>query len=402
MNTIRLSWKDLILTGGQSFSGILKSNAGTAAFYFPERHTFLQDGFLINSKSDGTGVNITGFALEEENEFLSDKYGKKVYEKIKITDITWQSGNIYFFGKYAGDVVDVESYNKLIKGDFENNGIHFLTNPEEEPLVDSRAIEYKSAPITSSGWWTLFESDEVENRGKSFEFEIVTSGSGSRREVIRGRVSYISENSARAHKNTLIEIYRDSDAAGKFLQNLRLITSAVATSGAKLQAYFNVSTTVFITYKIKNNLTQVATADSFGWVPVPPLQETTPNLPNGTPWASAIVLCAGEEKILVDTALTFPAEGYYIRVSDNIFRCTVPWEDTPFWATALTLNIVTTFDFHDSSGNSSTVSSYSISDLAITKKGIQFSLNQTGIGTSFDAGGLVLKVAGVDTKYILS
>jgi hypothetical protein len=292
-----------------------------------------------------------------------------------------------------------EEYQKLPFLD----GISFLQGFGSNPLVDNRVIEYTTAPITASGWHTLFITDLVANRGKEFDFIIISSGSGSRREVIKGSCSLVSETSTRTHGNTDIKIYRLADASGKFMRNVRVITSAVATSGAKLQVYFDVSATVLITYKVKNNLTQMATADSFGWKAVPPVLENNPDLPDGiTLWASAIVLSAGEEKILVNSALTFPAEGYYTRASDDIIRCTVPWEDVPFWATALTLNIVTTFTFTDSSGGSSAVGAYAIGNLDIMKKGIQFSLSQTGIALGFDSGPLALKVAGVDTKYILS
>jgi len=110
--TTRYNYKDLVPTG-LAFSGVEITDAGSDTFYFTDLHAILADGFSLNTQADGLGTDITGFELSEENETLTKVYGKTVYEKITITDPTYQTGTIYATGFYSGDVNFAEYYNDL-------------------------------------------------------------------------------------------------------------------------------------------------------------------------------------------------------------------------------------------------------------------------------------------------
>ena len=110
--TTRYNWKDLV-SAGLAFSKVKITDAGINALYLTDLHAFLEEGFSLNTQADGGGTNITGFSLSEKNDQLTRIYGKDVYEKLTVTDATYQTGTIYATGYYSGDVNFAEYYNNL-------------------------------------------------------------------------------------------------------------------------------------------------------------------------------------------------------------------------------------------------------------------------------------------------
>jgi len=110
--TTRYNYKDLVSTG-LAFSEVEITDAGVDANYLTDLHAFLEEGFSLNTQADGNGTNITDFVLSEKNSQLTKVYGKNVYEKIQITNVTYQTGTIYATGYYSGDVNFAEYFNNL-------------------------------------------------------------------------------------------------------------------------------------------------------------------------------------------------------------------------------------------------------------------------------------------------
>lgn len=97
----------------QSFTGLEITDAGAGEIFLPNEALFFLDNFLLNTQSDGLGTNITGFQFIDKNDFMSDKWGLSVYEKIKITDGAYQTGTIYAFGDIAGSDLKATDANRL-------------------------------------------------------------------------------------------------------------------------------------------------------------------------------------------------------------------------------------------------------------------------------------------------
>jgi hypothetical protein len=116
--TTRYNWKDIIDAGGQAFTGEDEpiEDAGSDEIYLPSLHAFLETGFRINTQEDGLGTDLTvgvDYSINELNDKLTGEYGENVYEKITVLNATYQTGTIYAFGDYAGDVSFAEYFNTI-------------------------------------------------------------------------------------------------------------------------------------------------------------------------------------------------------------------------------------------------------------------------------------------------
>lgn len=114
--TSRFNWKDIIDAGGEVFSADPIEDAGADEIYLPSLHAFLVTDFRINDQEDGLGTDLTldvDYEFAELNTKLTTEYGVEVYERIKILNVTYQTGDIWAFGKYAGDVNFAEYFNTL-------------------------------------------------------------------------------------------------------------------------------------------------------------------------------------------------------------------------------------------------------------------------------------------------
>ncbi len=116
--TPRLNWKDIVDAGGEAFTGEDEpiEDAGVLEIYLPSLHAFIETDFRLNTQEDGLGTDLTiavDYELAEINTKLTTEYGVSVYEKIKILNVTYQTGFIYAFGKYSGDVNFAEYFNTI-------------------------------------------------------------------------------------------------------------------------------------------------------------------------------------------------------------------------------------------------------------------------------------------------
>lgn len=101
-----------LIDNPQTFSGVLIHNAGANKFQLPNEVAFFRNTFRLNTRSDESGLNVTGVVFEEESVSLSDFWGRPVYRKIKIIDPLYQIGTIYAFGEVAGSIIGAEDINR--------------------------------------------------------------------------------------------------------------------------------------------------------------------------------------------------------------------------------------------------------------------------------------------------
>ena len=105
-----MPYMDLNLTG-QAFNDFLLSNVGSAAFEL-EHDWFTKQDLVIRTAAGGAGtllVEGTDYTLSIESEELSDRVTaamgstRNVFHMVTIINATYQTGNLYFSGKYIAD-----------------------------------------------------------------------------------------------------------------------------------------------------------------------------------------------------------------------------------------------------------------------------------------------------------
>jgi microcystin-dependent protein len=96
---------------GQAFSDCLLLNVGSAAFEL-EHDWFTKQDLVIRTAAGGAGtllVEGTDYTLSIESEELSDRVtaavgsARNVFHMVTISNATYQTGNLYFSGKYIAD-----------------------------------------------------------------------------------------------------------------------------------------------------------------------------------------------------------------------------------------------------------------------------------------------------------
>jgi hypothetical protein len=101
---------------GTVFTDYLLNSVGSVAFEL-EHDWFTQQDLVIRTAASGGGTLLvlnTHYVLETEALILSTRVSaaqgtaKNVYHKVKITNPTYQSCNLYFSGKYIADDVEAE------------------------------------------------------------------------------------------------------------------------------------------------------------------------------------------------------------------------------------------------------------------------------------------------------
>jgi hypothetical protein len=103
---------DKNINGGETFTDELKNTVGASAFQLQNDY-FADQELVIRTASGGGGtllVEDTDYTLSEQNTELTAEVqaigGQEawvVYKKITITNVTYQTGDLYFSGKYIAD-----------------------------------------------------------------------------------------------------------------------------------------------------------------------------------------------------------------------------------------------------------------------------------------------------------
>lgn len=130
---------------GETFTDYHLSDVGAAAFQL-EHDWFSQEDLVITTAPGGGGVPLSegvDYQLSQQNEELSAESGKTIYHLITIINATYQTGDLYFSGKYFGDSNQAYDINVAM-------GLSLIT---EDNLLDhlrARAIPFTPIPWNKS------------------------------------------------------------------------------------------------------------------------------------------------------------------------------------------------------------------------------------------------------------
>lgn len=98
---------------GTSFTDELHSNVGASDFML-NHDWFMNDTgeeLIIRTTSGGGGtllIENTDYTISNQDTYLSTEASVNVYSTVQITNAAYQTGNLYFSGKYVADSVDAE------------------------------------------------------------------------------------------------------------------------------------------------------------------------------------------------------------------------------------------------------------------------------------------------------
>lgn len=98
---------------GTSFTDELHADVGASAFTL--NHDWFMDdtgeALVIRTSSGGGGtllVEDTDYTISNQDTYLSTEAAVNVYSTVQIINAAYQTGNLYFSGKYVADSVDAE------------------------------------------------------------------------------------------------------------------------------------------------------------------------------------------------------------------------------------------------------------------------------------------------------
>lgn len=152
-----------------TFTDELHSDVGSAAFILADlkeacgHDYFSGEDLDIWTGAGGTGTNLivnTHYTLSEENStystLASNAAGstKTIYLKIQITDATYQTGDLYFSGKYWGDRADTRDLANITLKIVDKTADYTITNLSGNQIISM------TAGATDK---TIFLPDPAEN-----------------------------------------------------------------------------------------------------------------------------------------------------------------------------------------------------------------------------------------------
>jgi len=234
--------------------------------------------------------------------------------------------------------------------------------------------ELTSVAITGTGWKRIAEVGQTSNKTYNAVFSITSRG-GFREDTYTFRVAgSLGSSSKKLTIETLSRGYW-SETNNGFL-NARIAKSDVATSGAWIEIYFDISVDVTVTVQMTANAQHLI--DNLTLIPI---VATGVNCPDGV--TAATFLEAGAELSLNVTNVTTPMLMGYRANSDDILNCSVIWPEIPKQGTSLTITLPSTSLRFKSLNetNSAIVASHTISNFNIIGNIVEFRINQTGIST---------------------
>lgn len=174
-----MSYMDINLTG-ETFTDYQLSDVGASAFEL-EHDWFTKQDLVIRTAAGGGGtllVEGTDYTLSVESEDLSDRVtaavgsGRNVYHNIAIINATYQSGSLYFSGKYIADSNSAEDMNWLRRR-FESVEVSAddYTIDDEDP--DTILVTAGAAART------ITLPTAADNAGRTITVQKVDSGAGA-------------------------------------------------------------------------------------------------------------------------------------------------------------------------------------------------------------------------------
>jgi hypothetical protein len=109
---------------GTTFADEQHASVGSAAFEL-EHDWFTQQDLVIRTAAAGGGTLLVlgaDYVLSQESvddaakgvTGLSTRSGKNVFHKVQVINAGYQTGTLYFSGKYIGDSIDADDYNYLL------------------------------------------------------------------------------------------------------------------------------------------------------------------------------------------------------------------------------------------------------------------------------------------------
>lgn len=103
---------------GTTFTDELHSNVGSSAFQIDHDYFWGGVNLAIRTAAGGGGTQLVegagnDYLLNEQNTDLTTDSGNDTYKKIQIINATYQTGNLYFSGKYIADDNDADDLNNV-------------------------------------------------------------------------------------------------------------------------------------------------------------------------------------------------------------------------------------------------------------------------------------------------
>jgi len=265
-----------------------------------------------------------------------------------------------------------------------------------------------SSSLAVSGWYTIAEMDSVALGGGSCLIVLGCRGSARLGNMII-RCSFIQSSSAKTLKNASIEIKGRAtngttfDTVSMPLKRVRLAKSdSVNDSGAKIQVYIDVSTTVnLITELYENTGTQYS---DDGWGLKSAYLDNTPTLPDGV--TTGTFLEAGSE-IYFDTGTTYYPSNWVARVNDaNTLICSISTAFRLRYGTTATLTLPSTsliFRNADVTATGTVSAAATISGEVFNEYDLKFTLTEPGVFSALTTGQIVFpQISGSGCKIVIS
>jgi len=154
-----MAWKMDINLSGNTFTDELHSDVGSVVFRL--NHDWFID-LSINTASGGGGTGLelgTDYELSVEatdlSERVTDELGesKNVWGKVQIINATYQTGDLYFSGKYIADSVEAKDvYRNILTVDDEDYDILPNDDYDEiqiDPATGDRSANFPDATIAA-------------------------------------------------------------------------------------------------------------------------------------------------------------------------------------------------------------------------------------------------------------
>ena len=284
------------------------------------------------------------------------------------------------------DNIDIEYYNSGVSDVVKNKRGNFgdmLDNFNAENgirLTSGRTAfqEITSGTLSTSGWYTIAEFYGSGLTARSCTAEITVEG-----RFEHGTVElalYDSSNiSSKTHSNQHIELIKTH--ADKSIPFRVAKSDTAALTGMKIQAYLTFGSSETVNVILSSN---VARLSQLGIELVTPYLDNTPTLSDGV--TAGTFLVAGEEFLFHDSSSVHPIPTISAISSDaDTLRVTAIWPEIPYNGTSLSIEGVSTFTFTDNADDTTAaLSTYTISNLQIVVKTVQFRINQTGIATGIN------------------
>jgi hypothetical protein len=263
----------------------------------------MADNFWVRSEQEAANVSI----LDSGGHFTSTSV-EGALQEVSVEIDTIDAQNVKLTG------------NQTVEGIKTFSDAPVLSNGIELTAGRKAFDELTSGTLTTSGWYTIAESDPKSFDSLHARFCTQNGGSG-RSSSFSFDVDITTASTARTNDNTSIKITGLSKDAAYGVTSARLAKSdTVAGSGVKVQVKLDISTTLEMTTLIAENISDSGTE---GFQLVPPYLDNAPTLPDGV--TAATFLEAGTHISLVNgVGGQIPINAIGRKTSNDNVRFTFP------------------------------------------------------------------------------